>query len=114
MPNGQVQPEFTERLQAMGAWLKKYGATVYGTKGGYLPPQSWGAITQRGNTIYLHVLDNKAEKILLPAPFNVTSLKTFDENQPVKFSKVPDGYIVIDLKGIGLHETNTILVMEKQ
>ena len=49
MPNGEIQPEFVERLERMGGWLKKYGESIFNTKGGYMRPQSWGCITQAGN-----------------------------------------------------------------
>src|SRR5207253_11406921 len=34
MPNGEIQPEFVERLTEMGKWTKQYGQSVYGTRGG--------------------------------------------------------------------------------
>lgn len=30
-PEGTIQPEFAERLRAIGAWLKVNGAAIYGT-----------------------------------------------------------------------------------
>lgn len=114
MPHGVIQPEFTSRLAEMGAWLRKNGSTIYGTKGGYLSPQSWGAITQRGNTLYLHILQWPGDKLLLPTPFKVKGLKTFAGNTPVKYTTVPDGYIVIDLKGLAQDDIDTILVLEKE
>lgn len=56
MPDGDIQPEFTERLNGMGSWLKIYGESVYNTKGGYLRPQDWGCITQTDNKMYVHLL----------------------------------------------------------
>ena len=38
MPNGRIQPEFEERLQAMGRWLERYGESIYGTRGGPIAP----------------------------------------------------------------------------
>ncbi|RYE18263.1 MAG: alpha-L-fucosidase, partial [Sphingobacteriaceae bacterium] len=38
MPNGEIQPEFKERISWMGSWLKTYGESVYNTKGGYIKP----------------------------------------------------------------------------
>lgn len=57
MPNGEIQPEFQERLLAMGRWLDIYGKSIYGTRGGPVPPQSWGVTTHRGSRVYVHVLD---------------------------------------------------------
>jgi alpha-L-fucosidase len=57
MPNGEIEPRQVERLREMGAWLEKYGVTIYGTRGGPFLPGAWGASTRRGQTIYLHVMD---------------------------------------------------------
>lgn len=65
MPNGKIQPEFKERLGFMGTWLKTYGESVYGTSAGYIPPQSWGCLTQKENKVYVHVLHGDGADISL-------------------------------------------------
>jgi alpha-L-fucosidase len=57
LPDGTIQPEAVERLQAIGRWLAVYGASVYGTRGGPISPRPWGVTTQRGDTVFVHVLD---------------------------------------------------------
>ena len=41
----------------MGRWLKKYGESIYETRGGPYKPGLWGGATCKGNTIYLHILE---------------------------------------------------------
>jgi alpha-L-fucosidase len=41
----------------MGAWLKKHGDAVYGTRGGPFMPGQWGASTCKKNKIYLFVMN---------------------------------------------------------
>ena len=65
MPNGEIQPEFIDRLHWMGNWLKTYGESIYNTKGGYLHPQKWGCLTQAGNKIYVHILQPGSGNITL-------------------------------------------------
>ena len=48
MPNGEIQPEFTDHLQKVGDWLKLYGETIYGAKAGFIKPQDWGAVLKKG------------------------------------------------------------------
>ena len=67
MATGQVQPEFVERLHAIGEWTGKYGETIYGTRGGPISPRSWGVSTQKNGKTYLHILDLKDEYLALPA-----------------------------------------------
>jgi alpha-L-fucosidase len=50
----------------MGAWLKTYGDSIYGTRGGPVKPGGWGVTTQHGNTIYVHVLDPTLKVLALP------------------------------------------------
>lgn len=68
MPSGKIQPEFVERLRAMGAWLDKNGESIYATRGGPVPPQKWGVTTRskNGDRVYVHVLDDKATEVALP------------------------------------------------
>lgn len=74
MPNGKIQTECIERLQQMGEWMDKYGYTIYGTKQGFVLPQSWGAITNKGKTYYIHILEKDTPSITLNIP-NIKSAK---------------------------------------
>ena len=72
MPDGRIESRQVERLKEMGAWLKQYGQTIYGTRGGPFRPGPWGASTHKGNTIYVHLLDGSDERLILPAiPKNI-------------------------------------------
>ena len=115
MPDGNIQPEFTERLQDMGSWLQTYSESIYNTKGGYLKPQSWGCITQADKKMYVHVLGNSDSVQLAQFPFtkigkayllkDKTLVKTglkngvlHFENLPVVTDAEPDVVIVIETK----------------
>lgn len=65
-PDGTIQPEFVERLQAIGAWLSKHGETIYGTRGGPVPPQDWGVTTRKGHKVYVHILTAGVVGVSLP------------------------------------------------
>ena len=66
MPDGRIEPRQAERLQEVGAWLARYGESIYGTRGGPIPNGDWGGCTCRGNTVYLHVLSWPGESLRLP------------------------------------------------
>jgi alpha-L-fucosidase len=55
MPDGQIAPEQAGRLKELGAWLAKYGQSIYGTRGGPFKPGPYGASTRKGKTIFLHL-----------------------------------------------------------
>jgi len=67
MPDGRIEPGQADTLRGMGQWLKKYGQSIYGTRGGPFKPGKWGASTYRGKKIYVHVLNWKDDSIVLPA-----------------------------------------------
>lgn len=67
MPTGEIAPEQVGRLKEMGAWLAKYGESIYGTRGGPFKPGRFGASTRKGKTIYLHVQRWPGETLTLPA-----------------------------------------------
>ncbi len=66
-PDGTIQEEFVTRLKEMGAWLAKNGESVYGTRGGPIAPRPWGATTQKGKTVYAHVLDWPDPLLVIPS-----------------------------------------------
>ena len=67
MPDGQIEPRQVRVLQDVGAWLRMYGESVYGTRGGPFPNGPWGGSTQKGNTIYLHILKWEQNELRLPS-----------------------------------------------
>jgi len=52
---GEILPSHAKRYREIGKWLKKYGESVYGTRGGPYIDGSWGGSTHKGNTVYLHL-----------------------------------------------------------
>jgi alpha-L-fucosidase len=66
MPDGSIEDRQVERLKEMGDWLKKYGQSIYTTRGGPFKPGSWGASTHRDNLIYVHILNWSDDTITLP------------------------------------------------
>ena len=54
-PLGEIAPEQAGRLREMGAWLAKYGESIYGTRGGPYKPTKSAVSTRTGNTVYVHI-----------------------------------------------------------
>lgn len=75
MPDGRIEPRQAERLREIGDWLKKYGETIYETRGGPFERGPWGAATRKGDTIYLHILDPTLDEVKL-APLRRKVIET--------------------------------------
>ncbi len=111
-PDGTIQAEHASRLAEVGQWLKKNGETIYGTRGGPLPPRPWGVTTHKGNRVFVHVLDWQDPVLSLarpPKPVKAASL--FSTGAPVKFTLEKDALLLrLDPKAID--PLDTIVVLE--
>jgi alpha-L-fucosidase len=94
MPNGKIQTEFSERLHAVGEWLRKNGDSIYGTRGGPVKPRPWGVTTQKAGKIYVHVLDWPDQLLALPKLANVTKASLLMNGESVEVRQVDDGTIL--------------------
>ena len=94
-PDGTIPEPEVERLRAMGAWLGKFGASIYGTRGGPTEPAPWGVTTQRSDTVFVHVLDWDQPLLALPPlPNRVRSATMLDGGAPVRFTQSADGVVL--------------------
>ena len=111
MPNGKIQPECVERLARMGEWMDKYGHTIYETEQGIMEPQESFVTTQRGNTLYVHILDNQTKEVTLPLS-NIKSAKWLNTDlagSDIKWQRDrKTGAITISLPG-NLDEIDSII-----
>ena len=64
-PTGGLEKRFADRLAEIGDWLKEFGDTIYGTRGGPVLPGNWGGSTYRNDTIYVHILEWHENKVVL-------------------------------------------------
>lgn len=112
MPNGEIQPEFTRRLKAIGDWTDQYGPTIYGTRAGILPPQEWGVTTQKNGTQYLHILDAKEDTLFIrDFPGQLESAKLYKNGRQIKFKQIPEG-VFLYLDDIDLSAVDTVVEMQ--
>ena len=79
----------------MGEWMKQYGETIYGTRGGLVAPQDWGVTTQKGNKLFVHILNLKQSSLLLPLTGKkVKSAVVFKDRKAIKFKKNKEGILL--------------------
>jgi len=108
MPDGRIEPRQVERLKEMGDWLKKYGHTIYGTRGGPFKTGPWGASTHKDNKIYLHILSRPEDTLTLPSiPAKITDSKLLTGGS-LKVKHTEEG-IEISLADTSADEIDTII-----
>ncbi len=65
-PDGTIQPEAATRLREVGQWLGTHGTSIYNTRGGPIAPRPWGVTTQRGDTVFVHILRWQDAALTIP------------------------------------------------
>jgi alpha-L-fucosidase len=64
-PDGRIQPEFVERLQAMGEWVKRNAAAIYDSTYGPIQGQAACRTTSRAGNVYIFVMDAAATELVV-------------------------------------------------
>ncbi len=110
MPNGKIQPEFTDTLAIVGAWVQKNGEAIYGTRGSGIPAQPWGVITQKDKNLYVHVMTPPQQPyVFIPQlKGKVTKASLLADGSAVKFKQQTEGVFVY-LSGVATDPNDTII-----
>ncbi|MGO8785948.1 MAG: alpha-L-fucosidase [Terriglobia bacterium] len=112
MPNGKIQPEFQTRLREVGQWLTRYGESIYGTRGGPITPRPWGVTTQKGNKVYVHILDWQDSSLALPPlPGKVKSARFLKDGSRGDVTEAAGG-LVLQIPAGARDDFDTVAVLE--
>lgn len=112
MPNGKIQPEHVTLLKQIGEWNQQYGETIYGTRGGPLSAREWGVMTQKGNKMYVHILNWHDETLTLPKlGKKVVNARLFIDKTPVKFLENDFG-LSIKVPNDKMNEVDTVIELD--
>ena len=93
-PNGELPAAALERLQRIGQWMNVYGETIYGTRAGLVSPRDWGVTTQKGNRLFVHIMNLPDDGLYLPLAQKVKKAVQFVDKQPIKFKRQGDGIVL--------------------
>jgi alpha-L-fucosidase len=110
-PDGTIQPEAVARLDSLGGWLHTYGASIYGTREGPIPPRPWGVTTQRGDSVFVHVLD-WPDRVLSISPLGgrVLGASMLGTGAPVAVSQTESG-VTLTLSASGGGEPDRVVIL---
>jgi alpha-L-fucosidase len=110
MPNGKVQTEFVDSLNAVGKWMQQYGESIYGTRGNVIPAKDWGVVTAKGKSIFVHILKDSGLSTLVIEGIQgkVKDCRLMGTDQKVKFKQAKTG-LTLNLEGIKFDDIDTII-----
>ena len=96
-PDGVIQPEFQERLHAIGDWLRINGESIYGTTFGPVQGMSGARTTARKGKIFVHIFEWPASSLDIPGvEAKVLSAHLLATGEQMKFRQT-EGKLQIDL-----------------
>ncbi len=111
-PEGTIQPEFQQRLRAIGDWLRVNGDSIYGTSYGPLQELSFGRTTAKGKMVYLHVYDWPEQSILdVPGVARILRATLLADGRPLKFTQSAQS-VSIDLPPRPPDPIASVIVLE--
>jgi alpha-L-fucosidase len=110
MPNGKIQSEFTDTMAIVGNWVKKNGESIYGTRGNIIPPQSWGVMTSKNKTLYVHITDPPEENyIFIPGlKQKLTKAQLMSTGNMIRYKQQDEG-VFLYLTGVKAAPYDTII-----
>ena len=112
MPNGRIQKEHVNSLKEIGAWIKNNGETIYKTKRGPIDPSDEIASTQKGNKVFIHILDSNKETFFIEN-FNlrIKNISYYKSTEKVDFIKNESG-LLLKVPNDKKNPIDTILELE--
>lgn len=114
--SGEIPVETTERLAAMGNWMKVNSESIYGTSNSPFKKSQikWGRCTAKDDRLYFHVFDwPKDGKLTVPEIKNkITKTYLLANGKKLNVKKAEDGKITIEVPQKALDDVATVIVME--
>ena len=115
LADGTVPEAIQVRFRELGAWMKEYGESIYGTKPNPYGAVSWGRITSKPGRTYLHVFDwPKDNRLTVPAkgvsPARVWMMADASKAS-LSFQETSDG-VVVTLKPGLQNPYDSVVVFE--
>jgi alpha-L-fucosidase len=96
--DGEIEETQVQRLRELGNFLKKYGESIYGTRGG-IYDDTWGGTTLSEKAVYVHVLKIPSDgKITVPAiNQKIAHAVIINNNAKIKVEQTDEGIKLVGL-----------------
>ena len=95
--DGSVQSEYVRLLGQIGKWMKKNGASIYGSERvKTFTPGLVGKCTMRGDKLYIHVHRWPGTTTVIPGIANpVYAARLLADGRKLRFRKTDDGKVIL-------------------
>lgn len=110
--DGEIDPHDVAILEGIGAWMSLFEESIHGANASPLPPQSWGVITSKAKSLYLHVFDWPQKPLIVGGlRTNPTSahLITAKGPVPLKWKRLNDLDIAVSLPAKATHASDSVI-----
>ena len=88
MLDGRIEKRQLELLKEVGRWLELHGEAVYGTRGGPVPPGTWGVTTHRPGRIFVQLTNPEIRQLQLdPIEGRVAEARLLSSNRELEFRR---------------------------
>ncbi len=110
---GTIPEKVRTNYLGMGKWLKQYGDSIYGTRGGPYTPALWGGSTRKGHTVFLHITQvwPTGKLVLPPIPAKVVGFKLLTGGTAA-VEQAEDGSLRIKIPPTYHRQPDTILALK--
>ena len=109
-PDGSIEPDQVAVLKSVGAWLRRNGESIYGTRGGPYKPDFSLACTRKGNSIYLHLFNPPAWLALPALPKKIKSAATL-AGEKIAVSQTAEA-VSLQIPAQAVNDVNVVVKME--
>lgn len=112
MPNGEIQAKHIASLKSVGEWLAKNGTTIYGSRQGPVAPSDSMVSTQKGEVVYLHLLNSNMNTFLIPEfKGKIKKMVFFDTSKKVEH-KIDEFGLTFSVDDEDKNDIDTIIQLE--
>ncbi|MHA4809502.1 alpha-L-fucosidase [Flavitalea flava] len=113
-PDGRGRiPEYSQKyILATGAWLKKFGESIYGSSYGLISAQPWGVTTSKPGKLFLHLFERPENGLIFVPGMSkavITQIYQLDNKKPLRWFK-KDGKLCIPVPEL-TDKRNTVLAI---
>ena len=108
-PDGNLPEQAVDRMKGIGEWLREFGQTIYGTRGGEMTPRDWGVMTRRDNIRYVHIMHLQDNSLFVPfTSGKVGKAVCLNDGRTLEFRQDKDGVLL----KLGRIPTETDMIVE--